>query len=140
MVKNTVRDQIWEAAISLAVGGLDERPDLGHEWYNSSYEGVGFVKDDLLERADAGDRTVHDVLKTMVDMGLLGERRRALYRPYENPHGIEKAKRVTLTVYYAAGELASGSVDYSELIGYDRPSADVDEDDLEDIREKVGIQ
>lgn len=140
MAKNTVRDQVWEAAISLAVGGLDERPDLGGEWYNASYDGVGFVKDDLLERVDASDRTVHDVLKTLVDMGLLGERQRVLYRPYENSHGLEKAKRVTLTVYYPNGELASGSVDYSELIGSDPPSGDVDEDAVEDIREKAGIQ
>jgi hypothetical protein len=139
MAKHTTRDQIWQTAIDLAVNGVDDRADMGHEFWNASYAGVGFLKNDVLERLDAGDRTVHDVLKTMVDVGLLGEEQRTLYRPYQNSNGLEKAKRVALTVYYPSGDLADDPVDTSELMGSEPISGDTDPEDVEALREEVGL-
>jgi len=51
MAKNTTRDRVWIAALR-----QDE-----------------FTKYDIAESVDAGSRTVHDVLKTMVDADLLTE-------------------------------------------------------------------
>lgn len=139
MAKHTTRDQIWQTAIDLAVNGVEDRPDMGHEFWNNSYDGVGFLKNDLLERVDAGDRTAHDVLKTMVDVGHLGEEQRTLYRPYLNDWGNKKARRVALTVYYAAGDLADDPVDTSDLMGSEPYSSDTDSEDVEALREKVGL-
>jgi hypothetical protein len=139
MAKHTTRDQIWKTAIDLAVNGVDDRAEIPSAFDISYDDDVGFIKNDLLERVDAGDRTAHDVLKTMVDMGLLGEDQRALYRPFENSHGLEKAKRVTLTVYYPSGDLADDPVDTSELMGSELCSSDTDPEDVEALRDKVGI-
>jgi len=139
MAKHTTRDQIWEAAIDLAVNGVDDRAEIPSAFDISYDDDVGFVKNDVLERADAGDRTVHDVLKTMVDVGLLGEQQRTVYRPYQNSLGVDKAKRVTLTVYYPSGDLADDPVNTSELMGSEPISGDTDPEDVESLREKVGL-
>jgi len=139
MAKHTTRDQIWQTAIDLAVNGVDDRAEIPSTFDISYDDDVGFVKNDVLERADAGDRTVHDVLKTMVDVGLLGEEKRTVYRPYQNSLGVDKAKRVALTVYYPSGDLADDPVDTSELMGSEPISGDTDREDAEALREKVGL-
>jgi hypothetical protein len=123
MVKATVRDRIWNATIDLAVNGLDTPPgenteiEEAGEWYKQSYDGVGFTKKELFDRVEAGERTVHDVLKTMVEMGLLGESERRLRRLKTNKHDLIKTERVYNTVYYPAGDIATEEVEESELIG-----------------------
>jgi|APHM01.1.fsa_nt_gi hypothetical protein len=51
MAKNTQRDRVWVTAL----------------------KSDNFTKHDIINRADAGDRTVHDVLKTMIDAELLNQ-------------------------------------------------------------------
>jgi hypothetical protein len=139
MAKHTTRDQIWQTAIDLAVNGVEDRWAPPDNRYTSYDYDVGVIKNDLLKRVDAGDRTVHDVLKTMVDMGLLGEEQRQVYRRYENKNGYEKWRRVTLTVYYAAGDLADDPVETSDLMGSEPYSSDTDSEDVEALREEVGL-
>jgi len=123
MTKTTVRDHIWNAAIDLAVNGLDTIPgenaeiEEAGEWYKQSYDGVGFTKKELFDRVEAGERTVHDVLKTMVEMGLLGESERRLKRLKTNKHDVVKTEHVYNTVYYPAGDIATEEVGESDLIG-----------------------
>jgi len=151
MTVNTVRDKIWQTAITLAVNGVDDHPEIESEFgcdairehYLSAYDGDGFSKDDLIARVDAGDRTVHDVLKTMVEMGLLRTTPRRLPRLREDSNGYKTTSR-EVTVYHASGDLASSDgVETSDLIGYDQ--VDVTDRDTPDsatvdaLREQTGI-
>jgi len=151
MTVNTVRDKIWQTAITLAVNGVDDHPEIESEFgcdairehYLSAYDGDGFSKNDLIARVDAGDRTVHDVLKTMVEMGLLRTTPRRLPRLREHSNGYKTTRR-EVTVYHASGDLASSDgVETSDLIGYDQ--VDVTDRDTPDsatvdaLREQTGI-
>jgi|APHM01.1.fsa_nt_gi hypothetical protein len=140
MAKMTIRDQTWKATIDLAVNGLDKPPgteteiEAAGEWYNEAYEGVGFTKNELLDRVDAGDRTVHDVLKTMVKMGLLCESERRLRRLMK-PGKTGNTDTVYNTVYYPAGDIATEEVKKSDLIGWSVPGTDTDDEAVEEFVE-----
>jgi len=123
MTTNTVRDEVWSTVIKLA-GDTFAAPeavaegDLDDDFSRRAYTGVGVTKPTVCERGDAGDRTVHDVLKTMVEYGLLDSTPRRL------PHAVPRERlrdsqtRQETTVYYPAGELADAPVAEDELIGY----------------------
>jgi len=122
MTTNTVRDEVWSTVIKLA-GDTFAAPeavaegDLDDDFSRESYTGVGVTKPVVCERVDGGDRTVHDVLKTMVEYGLLDSTPRRL------PHAVPRERlrdsqtRQETTVYYPAGELADAPVAEDELIG-----------------------
>jgi hypothetical protein len=123
MTTDTVRDEVWSTVIKLA-GDTFAAPeavaegDLDDDFSRGAYTGVGVTKPTVCERVDAGDRTVHDVLKTMVEYGLLDSTPRRL------PHAVARERlpdsqtRQETTVYYPAGELADAPVAEDELIGY----------------------
>jgi hypothetical protein len=126
MTRDTVRDNVWRVVVTLATDGCGEPESLQtldekvREYAAQSYEGAGFTKEQVLERVDASDRTVHDVLKTMVQYGLLDSTPRSLTHvlPNKRENRPDRHTRQNTTVYYAAGQLGTPPVDDSELIGY----------------------
>ena len=123
MTKDTVRDEVWKTAITLA-GDSFAAPeavaegDLDHDLTREVYTGVGVTKPTVCERVDAGDRTVHDVLKTMVEYGLLASTQRRLPHALPREGGYDSRTRQETTVYYPAGELTDTPVGEDELIGW----------------------
>jgi hypothetical protein len=72
MTRDTRRDRVWRTVLDLATGGVDrDHPDF--DGVDGELGPDGVLKQDVLARVDAGDRTVHDVLKTMVEYGFLDE-------------------------------------------------------------------
>jgi len=134
MTKDTVRDQVWQTVIELA-GDAFAAPeavtegDLDHKYHREAYTGVGVTKPVICERVGAGDRTVHDVLKTMVEYGLLESTSRRL------PHAVARERlpdsrtRQATTVYYPAGGLANTPVEQDDLIGSSTIDTDADPDE-----------
>jgi len=107
MVKNTQRDRVWIAAL---------REDE-------------FTKHDITESVDAGSRTVHDVLKTMVDADLLTET--------EECRKVDRGDSQILadvTVYTSddADESDSSTTKASEP-----DMSDIDEDKAERLTEQI---
>lgn len=123
MTKDTVRDEVWKTAITLA-GDRFAAPeavaegDLENEMTREAYTGVGVTKATVCERAEAGDRTVHDVLKTMVEYGLLGSTTRRLPHAVRGDQRRDGQTRQDTAVYYPAGDLADTPVEEGGLIGY----------------------
>jgi hypothetical protein len=122
MATDTVRDEVWNTVIKLA-GDTFAAPeavaegDLDHEWWRAWYTGVGITKPVVCERVDAGDRTVHDVLKTMVEYGLLASTPRRLIHAVARERLPDSRTHQETTVYYPAGELANTPVAEGDLIG-----------------------
>jgi len=146
MTTDTVRDEVWSTVIKLA-GDTFAAPeavaegDLDDDFSRESYTGVGVTKPTVCERVDGGDRTVHDVLKTMVEYGLLASTPRRL------PHAVTREKlrdsrtRQETTVYYPAGELADAPVAEDELIGSSPIDSDggLDEEAVAAARDSLSL-
>lgn len=139
MVQNTVRDSVWRVAVELAVGSCGAPADMSEvedklpKIARGQYDDRGFTKKHVADRVDASDRTVHDVLKTMVEYGLLGSEARRLRHVLaeDNGHGKPTWTHQETTVYYAAGDLATTPVEQGDLIGSSvTTTTDVDPDDI----------
>jgi len=109
MVKNTQRDRVWIAAL---------REDE-------------FTKHDIIDSVDAGSRTVHDVLKTMVDADLLTETddRRRVDRG-------DSYMYTDVTVY------TSDDADESDSSTTDAPEpdmSDIDNGEINRLKEEIGV-
>jgi predicted flap endonuclease-1-like 5' DNA nuclease len=91
MAKDTVRDRVWHTALEFSTEA--GRPEPISEIMSPD----GFTKRQLKDAVDASDRTVHDVLKTMVDYGYLEEEEQYI----AVPQGDSQANHDT-TVYSAA--------------------------------------
>jgi hypothetical protein len=65
MAKDTLRDRVWGTALEFATESGKPEP------ISDFMPPDGFTKRQLKDAVDASDRTVHDVLKTMVDYGYL---------------------------------------------------------------------
>lgn len=67
MSKDTKRDRVWKTVLDMA----DETPT--HKLTRGDGEVEGFTKADILARlnGDISKRTVHDVVMTMLDYGLI---------------------------------------------------------------------
>ena len=127
MTTDTVRDEVWSTIIKLAgerVAAPEalEEGDLG--FWREYYTGVGVTKSIVCERVDAGDRTVHDVLKTMVEYGLLDSTTRSLVHGVARERKHDFRTRQDTTVYYPAGDLADTPVAEDDLIGYSPTDSD----------------
>lgn len=155
MTKATVRDKVWNTAIDLAVNGVRNHPELEDaelddvllDIVRSSNEGEGFIKNDVRHRVEASDRTIHDVLKTMVDMQLLAATPRRLRRVVKRDLK-NGTKTVNVTVYHPAGDLRHGeTLEEADLIG--KPPLgtnvgdgveDIDEEEVARILREVGLE
>jgi len=109
MAKNTQRDRVWIAAL---------REDE-------------FTKHDITDSVDAGSRTVHDVLKTMVDADLLTET--------EDRRKVDRGDSQmwnTVTVYtsYDADESDSSTTDAPEP-----DMSDIDNGKINRLKGEIGV-
>ncbi len=109
MAKNTQRDRVWIAAL---------REDE-------------FTKHDIIDSVDAGSRTVHDVLKTMVDADLLTETddRRRVDRG-------DSYMYTDVTVY------TSDDADESDSSTTKAPEpdmSDIDNGEINRLKEEIGV-
>lgn len=146
MTTDTVRDEVWHTVIKLA-GDAFAAPeavaegDLDHEWWRESYTGVGVTKPVVCERVDAGDRTVHDVLKTMVEYGLLDSTPRRLPHAVAREERPDGRTRQETTVYYPAGELADTTVVEDDLVGSSPIDSDggLDEEAVAAARDSLSL-
>lgn len=91
MAKDTLRDRVWHTALEFSTEA--GRPEPISEIMSPD----GFTKRQVKTAVDASDRTVHDVLKTMVDYGYLEEEEQYI----AVPQGDSQANHDT-TVYSAA--------------------------------------
>jgi DNA-directed RNA polymerase subunit RPC12/RpoP len=109
MVKNTQRDRVWIAAL---------REDE-------------FTKHDIIDSVDAGSRTVHDVLKTMVDADLLTETndRRRVDRG-------DSYMYTDVTVYTSDG---ADENDSSTTDAHKPDTSDIDNGEINRVKEEIGV-
>ncbi len=146
MTTDTVRDKVWSTIIKLAGDAFAapeavEEGDLNDEYSRQCYTGVGVTKPVVCERVDAGDRTVHDVLKTMVEYGLLDSTPRRVVHAVARERHRDFGTRQETTVYYPAGDLADTPVAEDDLIGYTPTDSDggLDEETAAGARESLSL-
>jgi len=109
MAKNTQRDRVWIAAL---------REDE-------------FTKHDIIDSVDAGSRTVHDVLKTMVDADILTET--------EECRKVDRGDSQILadvTVYTSDG---AGESDSSTTDAHKPDTSDIDNGEINRVKEEIGM-
>jgi DNA uptake protein ComE-like DNA-binding protein len=123
MTRDTRRDRVWKTVLDLATTGVDrDHP----EWrFEGELGPDGVLKQDVLTRVEAGDRTVHDVLKTMVSYGLLDEetKRTAVAAPETNQE--YQHQRATVYTLAAAAPIA-GAAEADTQTPADGETADAD--------------
>jgi len=102
MTQNTKRDQIWRTVVELAADPPEY--SLTH-MYDEHSPVEGFAKPDVRQRApdDISERTVHDVIMTMVEYGLLEMVKEPSHASVRE-HPIT-GERVQMEIYAAAGAL-----------------------------------
>jgi hypothetical protein len=112
MAKDTMRDRVWKTTLQLITDDINrETPESAFD----SHVPEGFTKRDIEVQVEAGVRTVHDVLKTMVDYAILDESNQQVKVSQGGSTAIHEA------TVYSAGEMI-GVLSHDSLPKQAQPS------------------